>query len=53
MTNTMLPAFIAVWDISINDLFNFELAKEYYQKAVQENTDGKDTTAQPVICSTY
>ena len=26
--------------------FNFELAKEYYQKAVQANIDGKDTAAQ-------
>ena len=25
--------------------FNFELAKEYYQKAVQANIDGKDTVA--------
>ena len=26
--------------------FNFDLAKEYYQKAVQANIDGKDTAAQ-------
>ena len=41
----MLPVFIAAWDILIKNLSISSRLKEYYQKAVQANIDGKDTVA--------